>query len=241
MATLEQKTVGEIVAEDYNNAQVFNEFGVDFCCGGEKTITEACAEEGIAFEKMKEALQNSSLSQPAENHDYKTWSPDFLADYITNTHHKFSREKLPEIGKYAHKVSQVHGGNHEELKEIFHEFTMMHKDIINHLDKEERILFPYIKKLVEAEESGEELEEPDFGSAANPIDMMEEEHDEAGDSMKKIRALTNDYTLPEDACTTFELLYKNLEAFEQDLHKHVHLENNILFPKAIALEEQIRS
>ncbi len=238
METVQKRTVGQIVKDDYRTAQVFQKYKLDFCCGGGHTIEEACKKKGVDFEQVVRELEAIGQNGTKEN-NYNQWSLDFLVDYIVNNHHKFTRSKLPEIGKYAKKVAAVHGKRHEELNEIYYEFTMLHTEIFNHLDKEERILFPYIKKLVEAEKNGRKPEKPEFEEAANPIAMMEEEHDEAGTSMAKIRRLSNDFTPPEDACTTYRLLYQNLEGFEKDLHKHVHLENNILFPKALELEKNL--
>ncbi|MGM0547296.1 MAG: iron-sulfur cluster repair di-iron protein [Bacteroidota bacterium] len=238
MQAVEKQTVGQIVKEDYRTAQVFQKYNLDFCCGGNRTIEEACEAENLDPKEIFKALDQLNQAGPKED-NYDQWSLDFLVDYIVNNHHKFTRNKLPEIGRYAKKVAKVHGGRHEELNKIYYEFTMLHTEIFNHLDKEERILFPYIKQLVEAEKQGVKPDDPAFGMAANPITMMEEEHDEAGTSMAKIRRLSNDFTPPEDACTTYRLLYQNLEGFEKDLHKHVHLENNILFPKALELEKRL--
>lgn len=238
MDTLQQQTIGQIVKDDYRTAQVFQEYNLDFCCGGNRSIEEACQQKNINPQQVYKALDELDQSGPKDD-NYDQWSLDFLVDYIVNNHHKFTRSKLPEIGQYAKKVVSVHGERHEELKEIYYEFTMLHGEISNHLDKEERILFPYIKHLVEAEEKGEKPQEPEFGNAANPIAMMEEEHDDSGEAIAKIRRLSNDFTPPADACTTYRLLYQNLEAFEKDLHKHVHLENNILFPKALELEKRL--
>lgn len=238
MEKVEERTVGQIVKTDYRTAQVFEKYGLDFCCGGNRTIEEACKEEGLDPKEIFSALDHLDQAGPKED-NYDQWSLDFLVDYIVNNHHEFTRNKLPEIGRYAQKVAKVHGKRHEELNEIYYEFTMLHTEIFNHLDKEERILFPYIKQLVEAEEQGTKPGNPAFGMAANPIAMMEEEHDEAGTTMAKIRRLSNDFMPPEDACTTYRLLYQNLEGFEKDLHKHVHLENNILFPKALELEKRL--
>ncbi|MDZ7682772.1 MAG: iron-sulfur cluster repair di-iron protein [Fodinibius sp.] len=238
MEAIQERTIGEIVKGDYRTAQVFEHYGLDFCCGGNRTIPEICKGTDLNADDVYTALEQLK-QEGQEDNNYDQWSLDFLVDYIVNNHHKFSREKLPEIGKYAKKVASVHGDRHEELKEIYYEFTMLHGEITNHLEKEERILFPYIKELVEAEKEGETPDTPDFGMAANPISMMEEEHDEAGASMAKIRKLSNNFTPPEDACTTYRLLYENLEGFEKDLHKHVHLENNILFPKALELEKRL--
>ncbi|WP_440999251.1 iron-sulfur cluster repair di-iron protein [Fodinibius sp. SL11] len=238
MNNTEERTVGQIVKDDYRTAQIFQQYKLDFCCGGNHTIEEACAKNDIDPSVVYSALEELN-SDGQKDDNYDQWSLDFLVDYIVNNHHEFTRNKLPEIGKYAKKVAKVHGDRHEELHEIYYEFTMLHTEIFNHLDKEERILFPYIKELVEAEKNGTKPEKPEFEEAANPIAMMEEEHDEAGTSIAKIRKLSNDFTPPEDACTTYRILFKNLEAFEQDLHKHVHLENNILFPKALELEQRL--
>ena len=235
MISKKNSTIGQIVAEDYRTASIFQTFGLDFCCGGNRPVEQACSEKEIDVDKVMQALNQLEKTNP-EQHNYNNWSLDFLIDYIVNNHHKFSRNKLPEIGQYAKKVASVHGDRHPELQEIYYEFTKLHGEIINHLDREEQILFPYIKKLVEAKEKGQQPEKPDFGKAANPIAMMEDEHDDAGASMKKIRKLSDNFTPPEDACTTYCLLYENLEAYEKDLHKHVHLENNLLFPKSLKLE-----
>lgn len=231
------KTIGQLVAEDFRTAQVFRSFKLDFCCGGDKTVKEACNDKGVDYREVQQALQQLGEPDDGEQHNYNEWALDFLIEYIINNHHKFTRKKLLEIGQYTKKVAGVHGERHPELKQIYYEFTLLHGEMINHLDKEEEILFPFIKQLVEAAEQGKQPETADFGKAADPITMMELEHDEAGAAMKKIRELSDDFTPPIDACTTYRLLYENLEAFEKDLHKHVHLENNILFPKALELEK----
>jgi regulator of cell morphogenesis and NO signaling len=240
MSITKEQTIGQLVTDDYRTAQVFQEHGLDFCCGGNRTIEEACVNKAIDPDDVVQALNRINTNGVKVKEDnYNQWSLDFLVDYIVNNHHEFTRNKLPEIGKYAKKVAKVHGERHEELNKIYYEFTMLHTEIFNHLDKEEQILFPYIKQLVEAEKKGEKPEAPEFVEASNPIAMMEEEHDEAGISMAKIRRLSDNFTPPEDACTTYRLLYQNLEGFEKDLHKHVHLENNILFPKALELEKRL--
>ncbi len=240
METLKEQTIGQIVSEDYRTAQVFRNYGLDFCCGGNKTIEEACAKKDLDPQEVRTALQNVTAEQNGRE-NYNEWSLDFLIDYIVENHHKFVRNKLPEIGAYAKKVAKVHGGRHEELKEIYYEFTKLHGEMLNHLNKEEEILFPYIKQLVEDEKNGEKPDSPDFGMAANPISMMEQEHDDAGAAMEKIQRLSSDFTPPEDACATYRILFQNLEGFQEDLHKHVHLENNILFPKALELERKLNN
>jgi len=238
MKTQCEQAIGEIVAKDYRTAHVFREFGLDFCCGGNKTIDEAAATKGVDPTLVKKALTNLA-EQPNENHQYDEWSLDFLVDYIINNHHIYCRNTLPEINFYAKKVLSAHGDDHPELEEIYYELVKLYSEMIQHLDDEESVLFPYIKKLVEADDNNKISKPSGFGMAAHPISMMEEEHDEAGEVMAKIRKLSNNFKLPEDACTTYRVLYENLEAFEKDLHKHVHLENNILFPKALELEREL--
>ncbi|MGD8428350.1 MAG: iron-sulfur cluster repair di-iron protein, partial [Balneolaceae bacterium] len=216
---------------------VFRNFGLDFCCGGKKTLMEACKKKNIDVEKVKKELLTLN-SNDSDQHNYNSWSLDFLVDYIVNNHHRFVRQKLPEIEFYAHKVAKVHGKRHEELKEIEREFLMIKDELLNHMDKEELMLFPYIKQLVEFDKNRQKVDsKPQFKRAANPIRMMEEEHDEVGRAMAKIQRLSNNFTPPKDACATYQVLFQNLEGFQKDMHKHVHLENNILFPKAIELEQ----
>ena len=238
METQSEQTVGQIVAEDYRAAEVFKKYGLDFCCGGNKTIEEAAATKGVDPNLVKKALTNLA-EQPNEHHNYDEWSLDFLVDFIINNHHKYCRSTLPEINFYAKKVLSAHGDDHPELEEIYYELVKLYSEMIEHLDDEESVLFPYIKKLVEADENNKISKPSGFGMVAHPISMMEEEHEEAGEAMAKIRKLSNNFRLPEDACATYRVLYENLGAFEKDLHKHVHLENNILFPKALELERQL--
>ncbi|MDR8393174.1 iron-sulfur cluster repair di-iron protein [Aliifodinibius sp. S!AR15-10] len=238
MNTIEQRTIGEIVANDYRTAQVFKKYGLDFCCGGGRTVAEACEKKGVDVESItNELLMLGERGGPADN--YKDWSPDFLVDYIVNNHHNYVRNKLPEIRAYAQKVAKVHGRSHPENVEILKRFEALADELTEHLEKEEQILFPYVKLLVDAEKNGIERKAPHFKTAANPISMMESEHEEAGSGMEEIQALSNNFTPPKDACATYRVLYANLKEFQEDLHKHVHLENNILFPKTLELEKRL--
>jgi len=239
MNTTQELTIGQIVAEDYRTAQVFRDNGLDFCCGGKKTLKEACNDKNIEIEKVRQEL-SSLNSKSDDHHNYNSWALDFLTDYIINNHHRFVREKLPEIAFYAKKVAKVHGKRHEELNEILHEFLMIQDELLNHLEKEEQMLFPYIKRLVELEKEGKSSDaKPAFTTAENPIRMMEEDHDQVGETLAKIQHLSDNFTPPDDACATYRVYYQNLEGFQNDLHKHVHLENNILFPKALELEHRL--
>ena len=233
------QSIGEIVASDYRTAQIFQKFGLDFCCGGNKTIQEAATQKEVDPVEVEKALDALGSEQMAN--DYNDWTLDFLIDYIIKVHHQFTRDKLREINHYIQKVAKAHGNNHQELYTIYEEFSALYTNLIDHLSKEEEVLFPYIKNLIAAETEGAEIDSRRFGTGAEPVSMMEGEHEEAGDTMKRIRKLSNDFAPPEDACTTYRVLYKTLEDFEKDLHKHVHLENNILFPKALELEKNIQS
>ena len=233
------ETLGEIAAKDLRKAEVFKKYGLDFCCGGKKTVKEACAEKGIDVTKVEKELQQADKNPSARPLPYNDWGLDFLADYIVNTHHAYVRKTLPEIRGYALKVSQVHGGRHPELIPIQQLVEEVNRELSAHLVKEENILFPFIKELVMAKDRSQSPRTAQFGSVQNPIHMMEEEHETAGRCMEEIRTLSNDYALPDDACASYSLLFKMLNDFEEDLHIHVHLENNILFPKAIALEKHL--
>ena len=233
------ETLGEIAAKDLRKAEVFKKYGLDFCCGGKKTVKEACAEKGIDVTKVEKELQQADKNPSARPLPYNDWGLDFLADYIVNTHHAYVRKTLPEIRGYALKVSQVHGGRHPELIPIQQLVEEVNRELSAHLVKEENILFPFIKELVMAKDRSQSPRTAQFGSVQNPIHMMEEEHETAGRYMEEIRTLSNNYALPDDACASYSLLFKMLNDFEEDLHIHVHLENNILFPKAIALEKHL--
>lgn len=239
MQIFEEQTIGEIVSEDYRTARVFKKYGLDFCCGGKKKLTDICDRKGVDINTLLEEIDKISQKQDA-GHNYNEWSPAFLIDYIINNHHHFVRTKLPEIKGYAEKVAKVHGKTYPVLMEMLSVFLELKDEILAHLDAEEQILFPYVKKLDEAKANGKPpFREQQSGTAAQAIEIMEEEHDEAGKLMAKLEEMSNGFTPPEDACATFRVYFQNLEGFRDDLHKHVHLENNILFPKALELERKL--
>ncbi|MBI2284795.1 MAG: iron-sulfur cluster repair di-iron protein [Bacteroidetes bacterium] len=233
------ETLGEIAAKDLRKAQVFKKYGLDFCCGGKKTVKEACAEKGLDVTKVEKELQQADALPASRPLPYGDWSLDFLADYIVNTHHSYVRKNLPDIKAYANKVMKVHGARHSELLRINQLVEEIYAELTAHLVKEEKILFPYIKELVAATNGTELLQASHFGTVQNPINMMEMEHEIVGKNLAEIRELSNDYTLPEDACASYSLLYRMLDEFEDDLHLHIHLENNILFPKALDIEKRL--
>ncbi|HCQ29882.1 MAG TPA: iron-sulfur cluster repair di-iron protein [Flavobacteriales bacterium] len=239
MEDLRDKKIGELVAEDYRKATVFKKYGLDFCCGGGKTIEEACQNKNVDVSSLIKDLASLDDEKESSNEpDFNSMSLTDLADYIEQVHHKYVLDNLQSIQEFSNKVAKVHGNHNPETIEINKLFTETAQELAAHLRKEELILFPYIKKLEKALFNDEYVEAP-FGTVKNPIAMMEHEHDSAGDNFKKIARLSNNYTPPEYACNTYRVLYSKLKEFEEDLHKHVHLENNILFPKAIKLEQKI--
>lgn len=239
METLEDRTIGEIVSEDYRTAHVFKKYGLDFCCGGGRSLTEACKRKGLDIDTLLAEI-NTIAGEAAEEHNYNEWSPAFLIDYIINNHHHFVRTKLPEIKGYAEKVAKVHGKTYPVLEDMLGKFLVLKDEILSHLEAEEQVLFPYVKKLTKAEATGKSpAKELRTSTAVQAIEMMEAEHEEAGRLMAELEEMSDGFTPPEDACTTFRVYFQNLQAFQDDLHKHVHLENNILFPKALELERRL--
>lgn len=230
MENIEKMTVGEIVAEDYRASQVFRSVGLDFCCGGGKTLEEACQSKKIDFDNVKTEILLLKRTVSDEQ-NYNDWELDFLVDYIIQNHHSFVRRMLPEVDFYAEKVANRHGQSHPELFEILKVVRQLGPELLGHLEKEENETFPSIKALVKNLKKNKS-ESPMF-------DVLEEEHEKAGELMAIIEELSNGFTPPEGACASYHLLFKNLEAFKLDLHKHVHLENNILFPKVLALEKSV--
>lgn len=236
---LTERSIGEIVAEDYRAAGAFKKFGLDFCCGGKRTVAEACTKKGVDVEELQRELR-SVLSRVLGEADYASWPADLLVEYIVSMHHRFVREKLPEIESYARKVAEVHGSIYHALNEMLEVFLRLRDEMTKHLDKEEQLLFPYIKELVEAERKGRTPENAlEGGTPRQAVDMLESEHEEAGRLVAELEELSDGFTPPEDACPTFRVYFRNLEGFRDDLHKHVHLENNILFPRALELHENL--
>jgi regulator of cell morphogenesis and NO signaling len=234
-----EETLGEIAAKDLRKAEVFKKYGLDFCCGGKKTVKEACLAKGLDVTKVEAELKNADKSlSTAPPLRYNDWELDFLVDYIVNAHHGYVRKTIPDLYGYASKVAKVHGKHHPELVTINNLVDEVCTELSSHMVKEEKVLFPYIKELVTSKKSGSDFQKAPFTSIQSPISMMEYEHDIVGRKMEKIRVLSDNYTLPEDACASYSLLFKLLEEFENDLFTHIHLENNILFPKSLELEQK---
>ena len=239
--TYSELTLADIVTKNVKTAGIFEKYDLDFCCGGNKTITQACQENGTdpnlvysEIEKMESA--KVEISERFDDRDL-----DFMVDYIVNNHHKYVVYMIPIISSHAEKVVSAHGKNHPETIKVAKIFSGVSKELKQHMMKEEEILFPYIKYLVRVRNGETKFEKPYFSRIGNPINMMELEHQSAGESMYSIKKLANSYAIPSDACNTYKACLKELKEFEEDLHKHVHLENNVLFPKAVLLEEQLIS
>lgn len=221
--------VGEIVAGDVRTAGVFTKAGIDFCCGGKKSLSQSCSEAGVDMETLMDEL-DTVTSEPVDyTKNYQAWDPGFLADYIVNTHHQFVARNLPELLFYTRKIASVHGERHAELHEVAELFGQIDAELRQHLLQEEKVLFPAIKRM------STQPSEKDRAIVHSEISRMAGEHDFVGGAMDKINKLTANYQVPEDGCNTYRVALAGLKAFEEDLHLHVHLENNILFTKALEL------
>ncbi|MCO6499893.1 MAG: iron-sulfur cluster repair di-iron protein [Vicingus serpentipes] len=236
----EEITIGEVVAKDYRTASVFESLGIDFCCKGDRTINEACETTGIDINDLLEGI-NIALQKPVivAINDYNNWPLDKLAQHIESRHHKYVEQQIPPIKQHLKRICDVHGKNHPELFEVKELFNTSVGELIMHMKKEELILFPFIKKMIKAKNKNEKIAPPHFGTVENPIQMMMDEHNNEGERFEKINKITQNYKLPDDACGTYRACFGYLKEFEEDLHLHIHLENNILFPKAIELEKQL--
>ncbi|GGF10800.1 iron-sulfur cluster repair di-iron protein [Flavobacterium limi] len=238
MENLKNKTIGSFVAEDFRTAAVFSKYKIDFCCKGNRTVTEVCEKQNIDADTLLENVYEVLKSGSSESIDFNSWPLDLLADYIEKTHHRYVEEKTNVLLPFLDKLCKVHGAHHPELFRINELFTGCAGELSQHMKKEELVLFPFIKRMVKTKESDGILSQPSFGTVLNPIAMMMDEHDNEGERFREIAALTDHYTPPADACTTYKVTFAMLKEFEEDLHKHIHLENNILFPKALILEKE---
>lgn len=229
MKNYKNTKIGEIVTQDFRTAEIFKNAGIDFCCGGNQTLDEACKKKNIDVLELENKLTDldNIISNIAPN--YKEWDLDFLCDYIVNTHHKTVLNLLPQLVPYTQKIADVHGDHHPELIEIAQLFMQINDELLQHLKNEEEVLFPAIKDVLKNNSAkSKEI-------IISEINRMTGEHEFAGSAMDKINVLSNNYDVPADGCKTFQVTYKLLEQFEDDLHVHVHLENNILYPKSLIL------
>lgn len=234
--SLSTQTVREIALEEPSSIRVFEEFGIDYCCGGRKPLSEACATKNIEVDKVIAALERAAGGQQAKGDDWSSQPLSKLARHIVDTHHAYVRREVPRLAQLAARVVNRHGDTKPELPVIETKLASLSEELTQHCAKEEVVLFPYIAKLESAVVNQTERPRGGFGSVTNPIAMMMREHDAAGALVAEIRELSNGFTPPAGACPTFHAFYAGLHEFEQDLHQHVHLENNILFPRAAAME-----
>jgi regulator of cell morphogenesis and NO signaling len=234
-STTGNKTIGEIVAADFRTATVFEKHSIDFCCGGKVALAATCTEKGLdlaAITRELEAVQNEPVER---SQNYSSWTLPFLADYIVNTHHVYLKENDEQIAAYARKIAGVHGAHHPEVIRIAAIFEKIATDMVGHLKEEEEVFFPALKRADAARTGGTAPDARDRETIQASLLRLHREHEEIGDAIHEIRHLSKEYAIPGDVCNTFMVTYHKLKEFEDDLHKHVHLENNILFPKAAAL------
>jgi regulator of cell morphogenesis and NO signaling len=237
MSVTTEKTVRELALENPAATRVFEKLGIDYCCGGSKTLEQACQAARVPMNQVAGALAASHATSNAPLD--RNWQAEPLSElvaHIRGTHHAYTREEIARLGPLFDKVCSVHGSHHPELLRLREIFRGRAEELTTHLVKEEMVLFPYVSRMEESVEAREPVLPPPFGSVRNPIEMMMNEHDGAGGALRQMRQISNGYAAPEDACVSFQTLYQALAAFEADLHQHIHLENNVLFPRAIEME-----
>jgi len=224
--------IGDLVTSDFRIASLFQEAGLDFCCGGRMTLQEACEKKGISLVSICEKIEKLKMSEPDSSKNFKEWDLGFMCDYIVNTHHKYVLKTLPELLFYTEKIASVHGGRHSELVEIATLFSEINRELSQHLKNEEEVLFPAIKDIIKGKSAAS------AGIIINEIARMTAEHEFAGGAMDRINEMTDNYSVPDDGCNTYSVAFRTLKQFEDDLHIHVHLENNILYPGALKIANQ---
>jgi len=239
MSATTEKTVRELALEEAGAARVFEKLGIDYCCGGKQTLENACRAANLPVDKVLGEIEGAKRAGQAPAQD-RPWQTAPLADliaHIKTTHHQFTREELARLRPLFDKVCAAHGEHHPELLELRVVFLGLARELDTHLMKEEMVLFPYIERMEESRIQKEPIVPAPFGTVRNPVSMMEHEHDSAGAALRTLRSASYGYAAPADACASYQTLYKALAHFEADLHQHIHLENNILFPRAIEMEQ----
>jgi len=239
MSVTTEKTVRELALENPAATRVFEKLGIDYCCGGDQSLEQACRAANLSPDQVLDSLAMAeSATRAAQTHrDWQRESLSGLITHISNTHHTYTRTEIARLGPLFDKVCSVHGKNHPELLQVRASFRGLAQELTMHMMKEEMVLFPYVVQMEEAVTQGEPVSPPPFGSVRNPVSMMEQEHDSAGAALRAMRQTSRGYAPPPDACISYQTLYQALADFEADLHQHIHLENNILFPRAIAMEQ----
>ena len=235
-----EMTVREVTAQVPESTRIFEKLKIDYCCGGGRPLVEACDSAGVKVDSVIEMLTDLSQSGTSESGavDFQTLSLTELVTHIVETHHIFTRSEMDRIEALSAKVINAHSANHPELLKVANLFQRLCADLKPHMFKEEQVLFPYIVGMEQAEAKGQPFPFAPFGTVRNPVWMMTKEHDSAGEILRELRLVTADYKVPPDACMSYQTLYRALEGFEKDLHQHIHLENNVLFPKAVELESR---
>jgi regulator of cell morphogenesis and NO signaling len=228
--------VKDIALANPEARKILEDAGVDYCCGGEKSLHDACLHTDVPTAEILRRLHENTKHVSPDQENWKSENLTSLTQHIREKHHQYVRESIPRIQEKLEKVMAKHGPNHPEIADIQRLFSEIAREMIMHMQKEEQVLFPYIDALERAVNEHGSVEPPFFQTVKNPIHAMMQEHDAAGDLVRQIRVLTSEYTPPGDACTSFKALYEALGEFEADLHQHVHLENNVLFPRAVELE-----
>lgn len=237
--TTTSQTVREIALEQPTAIRVFEQFGIDYCCGGRKPLAEACAAGNLEIDAVLAALEAAEKKPVTEIENWTKKSLESLSSHIVAKHHAYVKSELPRLAQLAQKVVNRHGSTKSELPLIATALMHLDDELTQHLAKEEAVLFPYIAHLEQSISNGTPKPHTCFGTVSNPIAMMTQEHDAAGTLLAEIRRLSGNFTTPPDACPTFHAFYDGLREFEQDLHQHIHLENNIYFPRAIELEKSL--
>ena len=231
------QTVREIAVDNPDTVRVFESLGIDYCCGGHHSLKDACAAASVPVEEVLQRLTAAEpVAGPEDMNHWREATLHAITGHIVERHHGFVRRETPRLQGLLEKVRNRHDESHPELRAIEQMFNAMTEELRAHMLKEEQILFPHMQRLEAAVREGRPAPRPPFGTVANPIAKMMAEHDNAGELLKQMRSAARGYTLPDGACPTYQALYRGLEEFEQDLHTHVHLENNILFPRAVELE-----
>jgi regulator of cell morphogenesis and NO signaling len=239
MTVTTQKTVRELALENPAATRVFEKLGIDYCCGGNQSLEQACRAANLPMDQVLDSLEMAEPATRAAQTD-RDWQKEPLSDliaHISSTHHTYTRTEIARLGPLFDKVCSVHGKNHPELPQVRASFQGLAQELTMHMMKEEMVLFPYVVRMEEAVIERRPVLPAPFGSVRNPVSMMEHEHDSAGNALRAMRLASSGYAPPPDACVSYQTLYKALAEFETDLHQHIHLENNILFPRAIAMEQ----
>lgn len=234
-----QTPVGEIARFNYKTVEVFEKLRIDFCCGGDLSLEEACKRQNVQASEVLESIKKLIGSTPTDNDRIHALPMDQLIDHIVKVHHSYVLESIPVLQRYLNKIANVHGANHPELAQVEDSFNQAAENLLSHMEKEEQILFPTIKEMIAAKAAGTEYEGSHCGTVKSPISVMKQEHEAEGDRFEQLSTITKNYSIPADACNTYSYAFQKLQEFEQDLHRHIHLENNILFPEAIKLEKEL--